>query len=230
LLLPIVYNDLRFTDIKPDVQKLVMELSKIGNQDEEGIADLMAEKERLIREEKVREAIKRNSNINTPQHIIEDKLIDTLERYWPGFRERGNLVSKAEVIAKSFVTRITGSFMERVAPDVQDSQKIWNMRALTSLINIAKKDGTKILLYRQPHRPNQRHFYHDRTAYDNFFREVQNICREKNLYCADYEVIVNEKYYGYTNEGREDCFHFQSEGHKILATAVESLISTYERH
>lgn len=228
IIIPIVYNNLRETNIKPDIIKLLQKIEKLDH-DEGSVIYLRAEKARSLEDEQAMAVIERQTNKNVPQYQIEKELVNLLEKAWPAFRQRGNVVAKAETIIRSMVTRVTGNFMEKRTPPVQDVQKNWNMGALKTLVGIATEDKTKILFYRQPHRPDQKVFYHDRRAYDGYFNEVQIFCEKEGIYYADLEMIVPAQYYGRTNEGREDVFHFQDYGHRQLGIAVDNLISSYER-
>ncbi len=45
---------------------------------------------------------------------------------------------------------------------------------------------------------------------------IQKRKTQKNVHFLDLENIIPEKYWGLTNRGRKDVFHFTDEGHQRL--------------
>jgi lysophospholipase L1-like esterase len=104
-----------------------------------------------------------------------------------------------------------------------------NHEALVALVALARHDGAKVLLYRQPHRPGEVPFYHNRAAYDAYYQRVAALADTSDgVYALDLETIVPAEYYGRTNSGRPDAFHFTDRGHRILAEHLSAFFAQQE--
>jgi lysophospholipase L1-like esterase len=116
-----------------------------------------------------------------------------------------------------------GSVSQRRASAIPEARKQWNHQAFLALLTIASQDGCQILVYKPPHRPSEGPFYHDREAYDAYFEGVgQMLETMPQTHFLDLERLVPAEFWGVTNWGRPDVFHFTVEGHKRLAGAIET--------
>jgi len=222
LVIPIVYDDLRETGISYDLVETIPPISKedikIAG---EGLRQLqktiVAQKQGKSNSDPI-ERIKVNK---TPQQYFENLLVKQMEERFELFKLRGLLRAKLVVLYKTSIARLVVSLTPdyRIAR-VPDQLKKRNNDALESLIRLAKHDGVKILVYKQPHRPGEKNFYHDRKAYDDYFGELERMCLKLNVHYRDFETIVPARYWGLTNHYRPDVFHFQNQGHEILGRVL----------
>ena len=222
LVIPVVYDDLRETGLPYDVLETIPLIS------EEDIA-IAGEGLRLLKEIILAERqehsnsdpIERNKVNKTPQQYFENLLVKQMEERFELFKLRGLLRAKLVVLYKTSVSRLVVSLTPdyRIAR-VPDQLREWNNGALVSLIKLAIHDGVKILVYKQPHRPGEKKFYHDRKAYDAYFSELERMCLKLNVHYRDFETIVPARYWGLTNHYRPDVFHFQNQGHEILGRVL----------
>jgi len=222
LVIPIVYDDLRETGISYDLLETIPTISK---EDIKIAGEGLRHLQKAIAAEKQGQSnsdpIERVKVDDTPQQYFESRLVKQMEDRFERFRLRGLLRAKLVVLCKTSIARLIVS----LTPDyrtarVPDQLKEWNNRALESLIRLAKHDGVKILLYKQPHRPGEEKFYHNRKAYDAYFSELERMCLKLNVHYRDFETIVPARYWGLTNHYRPDVFHFQNRGHEILGRVI----------
>ena len=116
-------------------------------------------------------------------------------------------------------------YTEQRAPVVPRDAARWNLDALDSLLRLAHYDGAEVLLYKPPHRPGWQTFYHDRERYDAFAQALEARSRRGGFRYLDLEAIVPERYWGTTNQGQPDVFHFSDDGHRRLAQAIDGELS-----
>ena len=150
-----------------------------------------------------------------------------MERGWPAYAARGNLEARLGITLRFAVLEKVNLWMERRSPPIPATRLAWNIAALDSLIALAKCDGVELLIYKPPHRPGWKTFYHERGAYDRFFAELEARCVREGLHYLDLETIVPERYWGTTNTGLPDVFHFQDHGHRQLGRAIDDFLAEH---
>jgi len=228
LVLAMTYDDLREgvqQTTKPRLERA--DIPKILAGDSEGLLDWVF----TSAEEEPAEQNSGSSNVTegTLQERLEAVLVGNLSRAWPAYGERESLHGVLRVVVMSAFHGAFGSMMARRAPSVPEDAKAANSRALWALVKVALADGVSVYMYKQPHRPGDGDFYHERERYDAWHSELAARAEETaSLYYADFEGIVPKELWGLTNEGRPDCFHFRAEGHQILGKAVEGWIEKIE--
>lgn len=171
-------------------------------------------------------AVERNATVGSPQERLEQRLIEVLEAGVPGYAERSQLASKIKVLIRSGFATLAAPFAgQRLESAVPEHRIAWNGAALDALLRIAAHDSTQVLLYKQPHRPSEGRFYHDRGRYDAYFVDLAaRSTASRDVDYLDLETIVPQPLWGRTNQGRPDVFHFQAEGHRLLGTAVAEAV------
>ena len=171
-------------------------------------------------------AVERNVTTGTPQDRLESVLTDRLRGFWSAYRFRGQLTAAIELMARSAIARLTSDVIMRRVPSVPTHARVWNRRALESIISICAADGVDILQYRVPFQPGMlESFYQEASDYRSFHEDLRASCVERGVQYVDLESIVPEEYWGLTNEGRPDVSHFRAEGHRILGDAIDSLVA-----
>jgi len=169
--------------------------------------------------------IRRHAISETPQEYLEEELIDNLEQYFPGYLNRGRISSEIEIFARIGKAYLAGFLRDQEEIEPQDYLSDWNLQAFHSLLKLAQHDSCKILLYRQPHRPTVGKFYHNRANYDSFFQEIKALADSSDeIDYSDFETIVPAEYWGLTNLGNPDYFHFRDEGHRLLGSSIDKAI------
>lgn len=164
----------------------------------------------------------------TPQDRLENALVDLLEDLWPAYEARGPVRSRARVAWRAALASVLGGRFQRVGGKVPPSTDAWAKKALDALIAVARADGVEVALYQPPHRPDQPVFYYVRADYDARFAELQARAAKGEVHFTSFEGLVPDAYWGVTNEGRPDCFHFEVEGHRRLGRAVDAWLGSLD--
>ncbi len=226
LILGLTYDDLREPGIRatileraPQSPGLDIALSARGGL--ENIAALIVESESAQRQ-----AVEVIGDMqDTPQQRLEERLTELLEQYFPAYRHRGKLLASAEVEMLEFFFRLRNLVADTRIPPIPQPQKIWNLAALDTLLELALRDGLQVLVYKAPHRPGAEGFYHDRRAYDRFFKEREGQFGDLGVGYVDLEEIVAAEQWGFINSGVPDFFHFRGEGHELLGRHVDAVVA-----
>ncbi len=171
--------------------------------------------------------IERTATTGTPQERLEDELLDFLDARWPAYTHRATLRSRAITAWKTPVTRLAFSVLERPKQLVPDDMRAWNETAFDALLALAAADGVPVFVYKAPHRPDARVFFHDRQAYDDCHAELRDRVRGDGAEWNDFETLVPTELWGRTNEGAPDVFHFRVEGHRLLGRAVDAWLADH---
>ena len=228
LVIAMVYDDLKETDIQLGLLKSLRNISeetlKIG---EQGIRNVNKEKLIAAQLPAKKTPLKRNAVVGTPQEYLENELISTLDEHFPGYQHRGKVVAKIDIGFRIYLPKILSGIVQQPRePEVPEHQKTWSNLALESLLKLALHDGCKVLLYKQPHPPTAGEFYYNRKKYDAYFEELAQKCEGTDgLYYIDLETIVPPDYWGLTNSGRPDVFHFTDRGHELLGNSIDDFFS-----
>jgi hypothetical protein len=119
------------------------------------------------------------------------------------------------------ISGVAGGLLQRRAPPIPLDLQRWNEAALDSLLRLAAADEVGVLLYQAPHRPDPGPFFHDRGAYDAWHAGVRRGSESGEYAVIDLETLVPAEFWGITNEGRPDAFHFTAEGHRRLGAAID---------
>lgn len=226
LIIATVYDDLREKGMQVSLLK---QLKKVSDETIElggkGIKNILDEWLLLKREAD-------NPSLGRPQEILEKWLVSNLENTLPGYKYRGRLAAQTSIFIQTFLLNLRTEFVSRTGfrktrtPEIPKHLIIRNSEALESLIKLAQHDRCKVLIYKQPHRPSEKQFYHNREKYDAYFADLSKKCRElKNVYYLDLETIVPTQYWGVTNSGKPDVFHFRDEGHRLLGKSIDEHIA-----
>jgi len=226
LLVALTYDDLREEGIRPSVREWIQNSANLT-----GILDVRVkgnlEKELQRANSNDPNPMQRNSTAGSPQEQLEARVVNGLEHAWPSYQQRGAVHSMLRILLRSGIARVLGGMFKRRTPEVPVSHQHWNHDALVALANLARRDGVRVCLYQQPHRPGQTPFLHNRDRYDAWHASIRDwVKATPGLFYTELETIVPDHLWGLTNEGRPDCFHFQDEGHRILGDAVKSWLDS----
>ena len=163
----------------------------------------------------------------TPQQRLERALTVFLEEHWPAYAHRGELASWLQISLLRLAYSLRSEATRQRVPPVPEEQKRWTLLALDSLLELAKRDGVQVLVYKAPHRPGMQPFYHDRASYDGFFAQLSQELARQGVHYMDLETIVPTEMWGETNDGNPDVFHFSGQGHRYLGSRVDAALSEF---
>ena len=226
LIIAAVYDDLREKGMQVSLLKQLKEIpDETIDSGGKGIKDVLDEWLLVKREAD-------SPTRGTPHERLEKWLVSNLENTLPGYKYRGRLIAQTSISIQTFLLNLRTQFITKTGfrktrvPKIPKHLIAWNNEALEALIKLALHDRCKMLIYKQPHRPSEEQFYHNREKYDAYFDELSKKCRElKNVYYLDLEIIVPEQYWGVTNSGRPDVFHFRDEAHYLLGKSIDEHIA-----
>lgn len=224
LIIALTYDDLREEQLRDTI------LADLSPLDEASLAeggDGMAELQKNLLKLGAanHEVVARNATKGTAQDRLEVFLTGHIEKFYPGYRFRDKAMGQIQVSVQAMVARAFSKVDSRRVPEISRLQKAWNHSALMALLDLARHDGCTILIYKPPHRPSSGPFYHNRSAYDAYFDQINLHCADQqDLHYLDLETIVPQEFWGLTNWGRPDVFHFTDEGHQRLGRAIHQFL------
>ena len=222
LCVSICYDDLREYPIKNDFLDFIENNIKISFEGD--VKKLLHEKnKKAIAKEK------------TPNILMEEAIVAKMEDNFPSYARRDKIIAKNKILATNIISEsiimISGMKMrsglagEKKTPSINSTDSIWNMLAINELINEAVINKEKALFYMQPLRPHSDEFPYDSLKYDNFKTNLQASCAKSSFtYYDNLENIVPQEYWGKTDIGYPDIFHFQEKGHQLLAKKLSLTI------
>jgi hypothetical protein len=224
LVLSLTYDDLREPGVRPAFVAALPDSLDLGLEHRGGLENLALAREQAA--EVARPAVgSRDAMENTPQQRVESVLTASLEELWPAYKHRGQLASWLQVKLLTVAYSLRSQATRHRVPPVPEEGKRWNLLALDTLLELAKRDGAEVFVYKAPHRPGMQPFYHDRASYDAFFAELSQELSRESIHYTDLETIVPAELWGETNDGNPDVFHFRGEGHRALGSRVDAALS-----
>lgn len=222
LIVAVTYDDLREPGVRAAVLNVLPPLDEsLVLRAGEGIHNLEA----ALGDRDRHAPIQRTVTSGTPQERLEQWLSAWLERGWAPYASRMKVQALATLKLRRLLASTLGAIGERRAPPVPRDIQHWNEAALDTLVRLAREDGARVLLYQPPHPQYTGSFYHDRRAYDAFYASLRERYRGDGAAVVDLETLVPVEYWGLTNEGRPDVFHFSAEGHRRLGEAVDAAVA-----
>jgi hypothetical protein len=224
LVLALTYDDLREPEVRDSVvaalpSELNVEVERRGGLENLAIA-------RAKMEEGAHRALNTvDAMEDTPQQRLESALTGFLEKHSVAYAHRGELASWVQITALRLAYSLRSQATRQRVPPIPAEQESWNMRALDTLLDLAKRDGVEVLVYKAPHRPGMQPFFHDRASYDSFFAQLSQQLARQDVAYVDLETIVPSDVWGETNDGNPDVFHFRGQGHQSLGSHVDATLS-----
>jgi hypothetical protein len=173
-----------------------------------------------------------NKNLNldkekSMQESFEEYLISKLKRQWPYFSYRENLKKLFESYSLGTIFRILkGKSSNLVKGSKIDFEQ--NLSALKNIIRLSISDNTHVILYIPP-MPQSKNISpaYDDKEYQNFKKNIKLLSNQfLNISYFDIEKTIPIDFWGESNTGAIDLFHFKDEGHRILG---EELVEMLEK-
>ena len=221
LVLPLVFDDLRETGIRPDLQ------AALDDPDTRELLSLSATGNRLLSEHASKDNLGNEVAAleETVQESVETFLSTTLAGVWPAWDNRNRV--RGELFNEAYKTRnrvfgIKASSIRRMIPGRYSA----NMQALDAILDLAAARGVNVALYIAPLRDDVAPPY-ETTAYNGFKQQAAQIA---GVAFHDLEGIVPASLWGRKDsttgagEAEIDFMHFQAGGHRILADAIEGIV------
>jgi hypothetical protein len=165
----------------------------------------------------------------TTQAISEHYLDSSLSEKSAIWRKRSTMRSDFFIALyqlRNSAFGINAQTIRRVPSDL----KTQNIHALLDLLDLCKKDETKVILYIPPLRNDVTPPY-DMTQYEQFKTELEQIASKySNVHFTDLEDLIPGKYWGTKGSTsldgtpEYDFMHFQFPGHQRLDSALNKEI------
>ena len=228
--LSICYDDLRERPIKPEFLKFIeKKFSKI-------------EPNNYVKNNVIKKNLNKKDSIkNPPSYLLEKFIVSKIEKLSPSYKNRGKMIAKNNIDFTNFLSEsivlLSGMKLrakmegERKTPKIKSIDSIWNLKAINAFFNDAIIKNEKLFVYYQPVRPHDLIFPYSSDSFFGMKNYLKSYCSgNKNLEFVDLTNIIPQKYWGKTNLGFPDIFHFQETGHQILAdTLFHNLNNFFKR-
>lgn len=175
--------------------------------------------------------INEKNNTKTPNIVIEEILVTKLEDISPQYKNRTKIVAKNKINFSNYLSQsiifLSGIKLrsslagELKTPEIEYADSLWNTRAINAFIDDAQNKNENVFFYYQPLRPHSNVFPYDSIQFESFQRYLK-IKSNKNsqIGFADLTTIVSQEFWGETDLGYPDIFHFQDKGHQVLADSL----------
>ncbi|MEO6710992.1 MAG: hypothetical protein ABIP42_15535, partial [Planctomycetota bacterium] len=229
LVLAFTYDDLKEPGIRDSALSLLSPLDEETLRTGAQVAvELETERARIVgglAREAATTPVVRTATSGTPQERLEDAIEGWLDAHWSAWAARGNLAAEAVTWWKMPVTTLAFRVFDRPQTVVPPERAAWNWSALMTLLDLARADGVRVLVYQAPHNPGLEPFYHPRAAYDRAQAEMARACQERHFDWIGLETLVPAGLWGETNNFTPDVFHFQVEGHRLLGERIEAAVA-----
>jgi len=215
LILPVVFDDLRETNIRNDLRG-ILEIDEVV----EKIQKTSIGK-KIIKKNNDSENIKKNtkevSNIYL-QDLSEKYLNNNLAKISSVWEQRDKLRSRIFQLlikTRNYVFRITPQSERKIIPQRYED----NIFALNEIIKSTKANKTKVVLYIPPLR-NDVKIPYNLNDYIKFKSLLFELSQNESIVFLNFEGIVPKQFWGFknlNNTNEIDFMHFKGEGHKILS-------------
>ena len=220
LILPVFMDDLREQGVRQSVAALIKDPNTA---DALRRSPEWPELVRILAPEDVRQT--KAVSEPTIQERIEERFNALLNEYLPIWRARGDLRGNFQIAIHILRNQILGihSYTKRPVDPVVYAEKL---RMLAKMLQSAKQQNIRVLLYIPPYRQDISGPYDD-TKYAMFKRDVENLAVTYGASYVDLTDIVPgpewatvvDHIFGFAEP---DFMHFTAEGHRRLASAIQS--------
>lgn len=225
LILPVFFDDMRETGIREDIRNLFKSPSSLNGRNTY-LDDLLSGSGFQNFDSKSQKVVLKD-DFNGLEGSIQATVESALDRYLTEFsifwqmrgEIRGNLYLQLYRL-RNFIFQIDASSVRKKIPGRYNR----NMEALDKIIEVARVNNTKVLLYIPPLRTDKMIPY-DLGEYAEFKDDIKSRSTS-NTTVIDFEKIVPDSLWGLkdstdmTGKLELDFMHFKGEGHKVLSQAL----------
>jgi hypothetical protein len=228
VLVPVFMDDLREDGLRPKFLRAVVEDGFLFKETGPVQSKLNADLELLRKPMETAVQGGKKEERPTPQDLVEGLLNEKLDARSEIWRNRPN--ARGDMFMTLYQWRntlfgITASTKRKMIP----TRYRQNMDALDALLKTCRSRGVGVLVYIPPIRTDVEVPY-DLKEYSDFKSQVKKAAADNGAAFADLESLVPGALWGMkastTSGGKPelDYMHFQGEGHRLLAQALEPLI------
>lgn len=218
LIIPITYRSFHFSTIRNELKNLT------GYKTIESLVTDESLKNIYLYEKESDERGKLASKEKTWQDRSEETLNTWLTNYFPlyGFRENTkSFISFFPLQAIHFISDKTKDLNVKG----KDETVALNKKALVTLLDYAKQNNIKVILYQVPHPQDPNFFFYNKDAYYAFFNDIKNTSAAyPNTTFLDLSQLVELDLWGISNDGYKDTYHFKDKGHHLLGDTIASTL------
>lgn len=226
LILPVVFDDLRETNIRKDLEG-ILEIDEITQKLNENLIGRSIIK-KYENSKNIDESIKDFTN-ESFQDSSERYLNNSLSKISLVWENRDKLRSKLFQLlikTRNYIFRIDSQSERKIIPQRYED----NISALSEIIKSSESNKTKVLMYIAPLR-NDVKIPYNINEYSEFKSLLVDFLHYKSIFLYDFEEIVPQQFWGFKNSKNTseiDFMHFKSEGHKILSDKLyEELLNKF---
>ncbi len=220
IILPVFYDDMRETGIRPDLLNALTDTSsaQLLAKSEYGKSLLHKYSSNAHRQEDT------EGLSGSLQESVESRINNFLAKHFEIWANRAKI--RADLFSllykiRNIIFGITPSTIRREIPTNFHN----NMEALSYLLQDAKLNGIAVFLYIPPIRHDMPLPYNP-SEYNKFKSNIFELSRRHTAYFMDFDNLVPGQLWGTPDisTGEVDFMHFQSNGHRLLADAINNWI------
>jgi hypothetical protein len=225
IVLSLTYDDLAEEGVRkyfnPTIDDELLALN------EAGITSLVNEMEATANLRKAA-AVERTATSDTLQESLESVLIAELEESWEPYKNRDQLQGKLVVFWKQTLARLVLGAKDRKSVRITKEEESIGLTALEALVRVARLDGTRLMIYRSPLPTTNNFSYYIQEDYQQFFEELELYCEANGISYKDFGGLVPNSDFGISGSGLPDYFHFNGNGHVLLAGEVDEWFREFD--
>ena len=223
LILGLTFDDVREPGIRASLRpELSPDLIDLGG---EGLQLLDAAiRSQVDDREEAKTPVVRTAVESTPQAKLEEVLLNQLDLLWPPYRHRDKLRSRIDLLIREGVVRILLGKERRTSMSISEADVDVNLIALESLAKLAKSDGVRCLFYNAPLLKSDLFSYYVPQEYEQFICKLNAVAARYKVSNRDFRDLVPSEFFGLTNSGLPDYFHFNNQGHQILGREIDDWV------
>jgi hypothetical protein len=214
----LVFDDLREDGLREDFSTLMVEPMRANLAETQIGREILARFE--INQARTLGGEKENQGLEGfVQKRFEDSFTDTLGRIVPLWAERPNL--RAHIVTdlyylRNFVLQIDSTSVRKQIP----ARLVRNMAALEATLKLLSARGVSIILYIAPIRQDVSMPY-EQNEYSQWKDSLSVLSARYDAQLLNLEAIVPGNKWGTYHSEDIDFMHFQGDGHRLLAQALE---------
>ena len=221
------YDDLRERPIKPEILNFIKKKF------------LKINPSNYVKNDILKKSLKEKDSVKKPpSYLLEKFIVSKIENLSSSYKNRGKMIAKNNIyfetkLSKSIVFLSGMKIManmegERKFPKINSIDSAWNLKAINAFFDDAIINNEKLFVYYQPVRPHDFIFPYDSSSFLGMKNYLKSCCSSnKSLDFADLTSKIPQKYWGKTNLGYPDIFHFQETGHQILADSLFDKLNNF---
>ncbi|ABK46162.1 conserved hypothetical protein [Magnetococcus marinus MC-1] len=230
LILPVVFDDLRETGIRPTLLPLLSQPSIVSNLSNTSIGQKIIAQNTQVEKQS---EIDLKGLSETPQKRVESYLNHQLSHYWPWWDKRVEARGQIYFFLYRLRNQVFGITAQSKRKIIR-ARYLDNMAALDAILVRAKQRFVDILLYIPPIR-NDVELPYLMREYTSFKHSLSEKAQGPHIHLFNFENLVPAHWWGANNSTNMqdktelDFMHFQGPGHVRLAQAIDEAVKTMDK-